>query len=302
MDTKTITEGALNALTSLESKDAPNHPSQLSAEPDSSYTTETVLITAQADSWQTPKEPANLAEIIAFNANRRTPARNAHLIMSSTTDNAYPNVLLDMPMSSDIASLVLKTLALNADLKTETTVSLATTPSSHYTDIAFLPALMENSNPETDAESVTLHALLAVKKAHALLADLNSLYKKMENVLPDANPEKSLFKTLVSLVKTPTAYYALLETSTLAINVLKDLPYSMANALLPVPTVTSLTLLLKAAKNALSSVTLAMLLLALNAQRPSILSRETPDTVFLAETSYMSLKTELAPDANLLGA
>jgi hypothetical protein len=51
--------------------------------------------------------------------------------MSSTTDNAYPNVLLDSSMSSDTANLALKTLVIYADLKTETTVSTVKAPSSH---------------------------------------------------------------------------------------------------------------------------------------------------------------------------
>jgi hypothetical protein len=48
-DTKTLTEIALSAITSLESKDALTHQSHPSAEPDTSYIIITVLTTAQAD-------------------------------------------------------------------------------------------------------------------------------------------------------------------------------------------------------------------------------------------------------------
>jgi hypothetical protein len=200
MDTETLMESALNALTSLESKDALNHPSHPSADPDTSYTIITALITALVDSCPTPTESANHAELLAFNAKKRTLVRDAYLLTSSTTDNAYPNVLPDSSMSLVIANLALKILVTLADLNTETTALTAINPSSFHKDIAFLTALLEDSETEIDAENATLHVLLALRKALALLARLNSVSTK-DAAKPNAQLEKSLFLTPVLLVK-----------------------------------------------------------------------------------------------------
>jgi hypothetical protein len=204
MDTKTFPESALNAKTSQELKDALNHPSPPSADPDSSYTIITALKYAPADSCLTQTDNANLAEPLAFNAKRRTAARDAYLLMSSTTSNAYPNVLLVTSMSLVIANLAHKILVTIADLKTENTVPTAKNPWSFPKDIAFLTALLEDSLPVIDAKSAILHALLVLRKAHALLANLNSFSTK-DSVRPNAKQEKSLYLTLASLVKTLTA-------------------------------------------------------------------------------------------------
>jgi len=200
-DTEMLMESAKNALTSLESKDALIHPRHPSADPDISYTIMIALITALADSCLTLIDTANHAEPLAFNVKKRTPVRDAYLLTSFTMDNAYPNVLPDSLMLSVIANLANKILVTFADLKIETTASTAILPSLFHKDIAFLIALLEDSEMETDAESATLHALLALREAHVLLARLNSISTK-DAARPNAQPEKSLFSIPVLLVKT----------------------------------------------------------------------------------------------------
>jgi len=151
-----------------------------------------------------PKDSANLAEPLAFNAKRRTPARDASLLTFSISDNAYRNVLPDSSMSSVIANPALKIIVTLADLKTEITVSTARILSSLLKDTVFLNALKVDSETDLDAESAILHVLLVLREARALLASLNSLSTK-DSVLPNANQAKSLLKTLVSLVKILTA-------------------------------------------------------------------------------------------------
>jgi hypothetical protein len=203
-DIKMIKENALNALTSLKLKDVLIHPNQLSADPDTSYQEEIASIAAPREQLLTPIESASHAEPLVFNALKRTSAKDAYQLMFFTMEPAYPNVLPDSSMSLEFANLAHKTLVTYADLKTEDSVPTVLNPSFLHTEFAFLPALLEDGETETDAENAILRALLVSRKALALLASLNSPSTR-ELAFLNVHLEKSLFSETVFLVKTLTA-------------------------------------------------------------------------------------------------
>jgi hypothetical protein len=200
MDITQLKESAQNVLTSQELRDAHPHPSPLSADPDSSYTTKYVLITAPRELCQIPTENANLADLTVSNAPRRILATDALPLTLYSKHNAYQNALLDTSTSLESANLAHKKIAYNADLKTTTTVSDAKLLLFQLEESAFLTALLEPSKMEIDAENATPHVPHAPKGDPASLASLNSLLLK-KNALLNAQLVKSLFSTSASLVK-----------------------------------------------------------------------------------------------------
>jgi hypothetical protein len=231
-------ESALNALTSQKLKNALIHQSQLSADQDSSYQEETASKLALREQWLTPTEFANLAELHVFNVLRRMSAKDVYQLTFFSMEPVYPNVLLASSTLSEFVNLAHKILVTNADLKIEHIVPSVNPPSFLPKEFAFLPVLLQDGKMETDVENAILGALPAPREARALLAKINSPSTR-ENAFLNVLLEKSLFSEHVLIVKTLNAYCALLPSSIIAINALKDLSYSVTDVSLLALTDTS---------------------------------------------------------------